>query len=283
MIKLNGEPIDVTKFPDGTMLMRIQTDDIRVMSDDENGEIIPSFFIEWLYDSDSELLQIMYMVKHIRDHSPIIVPISLYMPYIPNARMDRVKDGDEVFTLKWFSDIINSLEFDEVYVLDPHSNVATALIDRVRIIDPSEYIYRSIVEVEKESGENVMVCYPDEGAYKRYSGIINEEYVFCIKHRDWKTGVITGLELTNAPIVKGRDVLIVDDICSRGGTFTHTAMALKEAGAHNVYLYVTHCENTIEKGSLLVDGLIEKVFTTRSICRVKNDMVVYIDDIGGDD
>lgn len=277
MIRLNGEPIGVTKFPDGTMLMKADVDEIVINPEIDDASL--SYSIEWLYDNEGELLQIMYLVKHIRDHAQSDVPITLYMPYIPNARMDRVKGEDEVFTLKWFADIINDLGFDEVYVLDPHSNVSQALLNRVRVVDASEYIYRAIVEVEKESGENVLVCYPDEGASKRYSGEIKEEYVFCIKHRDWDSGVIKSLELTNPSSVSGRDVIIVDDICSRGGTFFHTAKALKDAGARNVYLYVTHCENTIEKGTLLVDGLIKKVFTTRSICRVDNDMVVYVDDL----
>lgn len=275
MIKLNGEPINLTKFPDGTMLLRVDVDDIAIpLVEDE----MPSYNIEWLYDSESELLQIMYVVKHIREHIPFIVPITLFMPYIPNARMDRVKGSDEVFTLKWFADIINSLKFDEVYVLDPHSNVSIALIDRVRVIEPSEYICQAIEEAEKESGKNVIVCFPDEGASKRYSGLVDRKYVFCKKCRDWKTGTINGLELAYADFVKGMDVIIIDDICSKGGTFTRTADALKNAGANKIYLYVTHCENTIEKGTVLTDGIIEKVFTTRSICRVNNEKIIYFDE-----
>ena len=40
---------------------------------------------------------------------------------------------------------------------------------------------------------------------------------------------------------------------------------LKELGAKEIYLYVTHCENTILEGELLTSGLIEKVYTTNSI------------------
>ena len=69
----------------------------------------------------------------------------------------------------------------------------------------------------------------------------------------------------NKEVVNGKDVLIIDDICSRGGTFFYAAKALKEAGAKNIYLYVTHCENTILEGELLTCGLIEKVYTTNSI------------------
>ena len=95
--------------------------------------------------------------------------------------------------------------------------------------------------------------------------MLGVDYVFCIKHRDWRTGNIERLELTAPEKVKDRNILIVDDICSKGGTFTYTAKALKAVGANEIYLYVTHCEPTIYKGSVLTDGLIDKVFTTDSI------------------
>jgi ribose-phosphate pyrophosphokinase len=66
-------------------------------------------------------------------------------------------------------------------------------------------------------------------------------------------------------LVKGKDILIVDDICSRGGTFYHSAKALKEAGANKIYLYVTHLETTVFDGDLLNSGLVEKIYTTKSI------------------
>ena len=77
----------------------------------------------------------------------------------------------------------------------------------------------------------------------------------------------------NKEVVNGKDVLIIDDICSRGGTFYHSAKALKEAGAKNIYLYVTHCENTILEGELLTSGLIEKVYTTNSIFTKEHEMI----------
>jgi ribose-phosphate pyrophosphokinase len=120
---------------------------------------------------------------------------------------------------------------------------------------------------------NPLLCYPDEGAAKRYSDLLSMEYVFCMKHRDWRTGKIERLELTEPEKVRGRNILIVDDICSKGGTFTHTAEALRLAGAEDVMLYVTHCENTIKKGTVLTDGLISRVFTTNSILRIQHDKI----------
>lgn len=82
--------------------------------------------IVWNYESDAEMVVLYYITKHLKNAGFIV---SLYMPYIPNARMDRVKNNDEIFTLKYFAEFINSLEFEAVYVRDPHSNVSCALIN----------------------------------------------------------------------------------------------------------------------------------------------------------
>jgi ribose-phosphate pyrophosphokinase len=73
--------------------------------------------------------------------------------------------------------------------------------------------------------------------------------------------------------IKGSKILIIDDICSRGGTFYFSAKKLKELGAKEVYLYVTHCENTIFEGEIFTSGLIEKVYTTNSILRKTNEKI----------
>ena len=73
-----------------------------------------------------------------------------------------------------------------------------------------------------------------------------------------------------------RNILIVDDICSRGGTFTRAAELLKNAGAKEIFLYVSHCEATIFRGNILTDGLISHVFTTDGIFRGKHDKVTVV-------
>lgn len=272
MIFVDGQRIEPTAFPDGTSSLRFQprfgTNLASFMF-----AYKPEYNIRWLYDNDAECMQLMYIVKHLKGIGEC--RIVLEMPYIPNARMDRVKNTDEVFTLKWFADFINSMGFASVKVLDPHSNVSPALFDRVEMMDVKRYIDRAI-HCAKGDKQDFLLCYPDEGAAKRYSDMLGMEYVFCIKHRDWRTGKIENTELTSPEKVKGRDVLIVDDICSRGGTFTYTAKALKEAGAGNITLYVTHCENAIHNGSVLTDGLISHVFTTDSILRVSHEKITVM-------
>lgn len=250
MIKLNGEIIKIDHFPDGTTLMKQKVGyDVY-----KNGARIA-----WFFENNEELVTLIYLTKHLRENG--VKNINLMLPYIPNARQDRVKNIEDVFTLKYFADIINYLNFDNVQVIDAHSYVSVALIDRVIPYPAYNHINRAINECLPN-----MLFFPDEGSQKRYSNTAQMEYAFGIKKRNWETGVIEGLDVAGCTDkINGSDILIVDDICSRGGTFLHSAKKLKELGANKIYLYITHCENTILEGELLTSGLIEKVYTTNSI------------------
>lgn len=258
---VHGQLYDVKQgnFPDGTLHMSLPHDRIRD--------------IRWKYESDAELFTLICIRKHYSD-----ADMRLIMPYIPHARMDRVKADEDVFTLKYFCEIINSLNFEEVVVLDAHSNVSLALLNNVKQISVEDSICDTLYQVtckicggydhqeRMEAQANLIVFYPDEGSMKRYSDMLNMPYAFGIKKRDWESGKILGLDIMNADLVKGKNVLIIDDICSRGGTFLHSSKALKAAGANRIFLYVTHAENTMVEGEMYNDpDLVEGIYTTSSI------------------
>ena len=278
MIQLNEHIISNDRFPDGTLLMKLPFSPK------------PSNEIHWHYESDAELFKLICLVKTMRDMYKG-VRIDLFMPYLPNARQDRIKNPEDVFTLKYFCEIINSLEFDTVFVTDVHSNVSLALLDRVREIKPWEYIHKALTKItfmetgdvmhedRMECYDNLLLFYPDEGAMKRYSGEMGMPYLFGVKDRDWKTGQIKRLNLAgDVSMIEGKNILIIDDICSKGGTFYYAAKELKEAGAANIYLYVTHCESTIYEGELLKeDSLIKHIFTTNSLLTVPNEKITIVE------
>lgn len=277
MIFLNGLKMEQGKFPDGTLLMKF------------NREFGFNNVIRWNYESDAEMFALMCLVNHIRDHKEDAY-IELVMPYVPNARQDRVKSDEDIFTLKYFCQFINSLKFNKVRIQDVHSNVSLALIDRVCDYGIMHSLHKALTKIvftetgdvmhesRMECYENLVVFFPDEGAMKRYSSEVTEfPIAFGIKNRDWKTGQIKGLDIMNGEAVKDKNVLIIDDICSRGGTFYHSAKALKEAGAANIYLYVTHCENTIHEGELLNSDLIKHIYTTDSILTKKHEKITIVE------
>lgn len=253
MIKVGNVEIKQGKFPDGTLLMKF----------DPNGdEFDPrgNMLVEWYYENDAELFSLICVKRHL-DRVYSYSDVVLYMPYIPHARMDRVKSDADVFTLKYFCEVINSLNFKVVHVRDAHSNVSLALLDNVVDEGVENYIHKATIASKADA-----LFFPDEGAMKRYSDKSEKPYAFGMKKRDWETGKILGLDIINAENIKDKNVLIVDDICSRGGTFFHAAKALKAAGAKSVSLYVTHLESTVLLGEMAsTDGLVDHIYTTESI------------------
>lgn len=244
-------PWGKSMFPDHSLLIKLDPEKMF----DYHGAIK----VEWLYEGDSELFTLICVKRHIDRHFSGN-DVVLSMPYIPHARMDRVKSDEDVFTLKYFCEVINSLNFKIVWVRDAHSNVSLALLNNVAEEGAGYWMRTAAHGYNAEA-----LFFPDEGAMKRYSGDSPLPYAFGLKKRDWATGQILGLELINADAIKGKRVLIVDDICSRGGTFYHSAKALKAAGAASVALYVTHLEETILFGDLPDSGLVDRVYTTPSI------------------
>lgn len=218
--------------------------------------------IIWNYESDEELFTIMCICDYYDGHD-----IYLTIPYLPSARMDRVKNSEDVFTLRAFARAINSLNFKEVRVLDAHSNVGVALIDRCYNLSPKDYIQRAINKLGYAKG-NLCLFFPDEGAQKRYGEMFPDyPQAFGIKKRNWETRKIEGYMIVGEENIVDKEVLIIDDICSYGNTFIKAAESLIANGALGVNLYVTHCEESINKGNVFTCGMIDNVFTTDSLIR----------------
>jgi ribose-phosphate pyrophosphokinase len=262
MLKLSGKIIKPTYFPDGTLSLRVDVPDEKKLT------------ITWCFDSNEEMSSLFYLVNHIRSKN-LSADISLLMPYIPNARMDRVKNPDEVFSLKFFAQFINSLGFSEVVVCDPHSEVSCALIDNIKLLPHMPYIEDVMIRTGFDKEKDV-VFYPDAGCAKKYESLMVLPYLKGDKKRDWRSGKIVGLDvLGDIPSLPFR-VLIVDDICSKGGTFCHSAKKLVEAGAKEIYLYITHCENTILEGELIKSGLITRIYTTDSVFTKEHSLIELV-------
>lgn len=216
----------------------------------------------WHYENDAEFFTIACIREYYATQDCI-----LYLPYLPHARMDRVKNPEDVFTLKTFAHLINSLNFERVYVWDAHSNVGPALIDRCHDVTAQNWIEEAIKRIGY-SKDSLCLFFPDEGAQKRYGGMFPDyKQAFGIKNRNWETGKIEGYMIVGEDNVKDNHILIIDDICSYGNTFVKAAEALHEAGANGIDLYVTHCEEAVVKGDVFKCGLIDKVFTTDSLVR----------------
>jgi ribose-phosphate pyrophosphokinase len=205
--------------------------------------------------------------------------LHLIMPYIPYARQDRVCNPGEALSVKVFADLINAQKFDTVEVWDPHSDVATALLNNVFVREQQELLcaYRPIMGIHQDT---VLVC-PDAGArkkaYKNLTTLGLRNAAFADKRRDTLTGRILGTELSSTPALwdQTQDHLIVDDIADGGMTFIELTKALRAAGVTGkISLYVTH--GIFSKGLSVFDGLIDRIYTPNSWIEAQENSILTI-------
>lgn len=262
-IKLNGQNVVFTQFPnketniDGDSL-------IEILSNPYKGTKI-----ELRYESDLDLIRLLFIKRFLDDLYYKKELISLKIYYLPYSRQDRV-EGNSVFTLKYIAEFINSLNFASVCIIEPHSDVALAVINNSHAIYATSLCLSQVMSEIGFDPKSDYLFYPDAGASKRYSHLIKGDFNILVGHknRDFKSGRITKLQVIgDIPLLqRGFKVIIVDDLCSRGGTFMLAGNALREAGAGEVHLLVAHCENTIFQGDVLMaSSPITRVFTTDSI------------------
>jgi ribose-phosphate pyrophosphokinase len=181
---------------------------------------------------------------------------NLILPFIPGSRQDRINPvGDTLFTAKSVAKMINDRSFDKVVVIDPHSLVAPALIDRCVQV-PLDNMWAKFWQ-----GYTAILA-PDLGATKRAENAakyMGKPIHHAEKVRDLASGKLIGF---SAPTLKkGEHYLIVDDICDGGGTFLGLAGEIEKAEAFAT-LFVTH--GIFSKGTQDLTGKFKGVYTTDS-------------------
>ena len=265
MILLNGKQVVLDHFTDGTLSIK---------------ETVPreygtsrSATLTWTYENDEETVALYFLTRHLQEHG--VEDVKLVMPYIPNARKDRCRTDADVFTLKYFAELLNSLHFTSVTVLDPHSMVSEALIDRLVIKTAGENIKEALSRIGRE---DTILFFPDEGAMKRYFAMTDRPYVFGMKKRDFETRQILEMQVMGtAKELTGKTVLMVDDICSSGNTLLYAAEQLKEKGVGDLFLYVSHCENIALQSKLVTTDIVKRIYTTGSFLRETHEKIEILD------
>lgn len=192
----------------------------------------------------------------------------LELPWLPYARQDRHMQPGDSLALKVFARQLNQLAFDKVWVLDPHSEAAAA-IDNLVAIPQERCLLQSETLADALRKRELQLVAPDAGALKKIHAVAQavgaEGFATLTKQRNVVTGELTGFRLVDGD-VKGKAVLIVDDLCDAGGTFIGSAQVLRDAGARSVSLYVTHGIFSRGVENLLNQG-IDRIYTTTSFAR----------------
>jgi ribose-phosphate pyrophosphokinase len=212
-----------------------------------------------------ELLMLTDAIRRLKSS----VPITLQMPYVPYARQDRVCAEGEALSIKVFADLINSQNYAEVIVWDPHSDVAPALLNNCTIVKAYRILDRAFALDRKLQRHNVVLVSPDAGANKKVHEASQflriKDVIRADKTRDPETGQITGT-VVYSEHVGDKDFLILDDICDGGRTFLELGKVLRPLTNGKIYLYVTH--GIFSSGFTYLRNQIDHIYTANSFVQL---------------
>jgi len=196
---------------------------------------------------DTNLLQVLSIISQVRKISSRTFAIIPYMGY---ARQDKQFLSGEVITMSVVAKMLQSAGAKKVIVVDIHSNTA---LNHFNI--PTENI-SAVPELanyfKKLNLKNPLVVSPDVGGSsrsKKFAYLLKTDFIVLKKHRDRKTGRVS---IQTAKVdVQGKDLILVDDIISTGGSIIKAAQFLKKQKCKRVFVACTH--------GLLVEGAEKRI------------------------
>jgi len=264
MILINNKPITIKRFPNGEA--RIEKKEIQEAVALINWKDQGIVNITMQFESDADFFDLLLVRK------ALWMPVELHLPYFPYSRMDRKSDAF-VFTLKSVGKFINWLDFAKVHIYEPHSDVTPAILNKCVIHN----IIPSLFAQTPFNRENDYVLYPDASAFKKYAGLTDPGMeLIGFKQRDFLTGKFLRMDIVGK-IDHSANVFVVDDLCSKGGTFVFAATELQKQITGNLYLVIAHCESSIFDGKVF--DYYDEIYTTNTIPGLehKNDKLKIFD------
>ncbi|WP_456421733.1 ribose-phosphate diphosphokinase [Thermococcus sp.] len=241
--ELGGEiiKVELRKFPDGEKY-------VRVLGSGNEATVVSSTFAP----QDEKIVELLLIGDALREKG--FERLRAVVPYFSYSRQDRAtKDGEPVSVRAIMKAL--GLYYDELYVFDIH-NPKTLRYFPAKAVNVSPA--KAIANYFREKLGDGIVLAPDKGALERARAVAEElglEYSHFEKRR------ISPTEVEMRPVdvdVTGKNVLIVDDIISTGGTMIKAANILRKLGAEGIFVGVTHgvfAEGAIERVSQAVNEL----------------------------
>ena len=205
-----------------------------------------------------ELLQMIDAAKRASAHKVIAV-----MPYYGWARQDR-KDKPRVsIGAKLVANMLNAAGCDRGMTCDLHADQIQGFFDF-----PVDHIYASAVflpYIKAKNIENLAIAAPDMGGAKRanaYARYLECPVIICHKSRE-KANVVGSI--TAIGDVKGKNVIIVDDMIDTAGTLAKAANVLKDMGALSVRACATHPVLSGPAYDRIAESALEEVIVSDTI------------------
>ena len=194
------------------------------------------FLIGSTQPSSENLMELLLMIDAAKRASAR--HITAVIPYFGWARQDR-KDKPRVpIGAKMIAKLLETSGATRIITMDLHADQIQGFFEK-----PVDHLYASTIFIpylENLKLDNLTIASPDMGGSKRayaYSKFLKSDVVICYKQRK-KANIISHMELIGN--VKGKNVVLVDDMVDTAGTLTTAADLMMERGAKSVRAICTH-------------------------------------------
>ena len=185
---------------------------------------------------DSNLLHLLSIISKARKFSSKIYAVIPYMGY---ARQDREFLDGEIITVSVVGKMLKSVGAKKVIVIDIHSKLA---LKQLGISSENVSAISNLAAYIKTLKlKDPLVVSPDQGGKDRaaeFASFLKIDFLALKKHRDRKTGKIN--IITSKVLVKDRDLILVDDMISTGGSIIKATQFLKKQKCRRIYVACTH-------------------------------------------
>jgi len=185
---------------------------------------------------DTNLVQVLSLITKAKENSSEVIAVIPYMGY---ARQDREFLPGEIVTMKVLGKLFKSAGASKIIVVDIHSSIG---LKHFSIKTKNVTAIPDLVGFFKKlSLKNPLVVSPDQGGKERakeFAKEFNSDYIALEKTRDKKTGKVK-IKTKNLE-VENRDLILVDDIISTGGSIIKATQFLKKQKCKKIYVACTH-------------------------------------------
>ncbi|MBC8516189.1 MAG: ribose-phosphate pyrophosphokinase [Nitrosopumilus sp.] len=218
---------------------------IRVFEDGESkitlsGEISKrkSIVVQSIYPPvDTNLIQALSLISKAKEISSEVIAVIPYMGY---ARQDREFLPGEIVTMKVLGKLFKGAGASKIIAVDIHSMIGFKHFTiKTKNVSAIPELVRYI---KKLSLKNALVVSPDQGGKERaklFAKELGSEYIALEKKRDRKTGKVQ-IKTKNLDEVANRDLILVDDMISTGGSIVKATQFLKKQKCKKIYVACTH-------------------------------------------
>ena len=197
---------------------------------------------------DSNLIQCLSLISKAKQFSSNVIAVVPYMGY---ARQDREFLPREVVSMQVIAKLFKAAGATKLIVVDIHSLIG---LKHFKISVKNISAVPELVKFFKKLKlKNPLVVSPDLGGKKRtkeFAKLLNSNYIALKKKRDGKTGKVKIIS-TNLKQVIGKDIILVDDMISSGGSIIKATEFLKKQKCKRVFVSCTH--------ALLIDDAEKKI------------------------